>query len=60
VVKDMPATEGLAFSPDDKFLCVNGSRDNYVNRYEVRADGTLASAPSARRKCPPMWDSATR
>ena len=43
VVKDMPATNGLAFSPDEKYLYVNGSRDNYVNRYEVRADGTLAN-----------------
>jgi gluconolactonase len=43
VVKDMPATNGLAFSPDEKYLYVNGSRDNYVNRYEVQRDGTLAN-----------------
>ena len=43
VVKDMPNTNGLAFSPDEKYLYVNGSRDNYVNRYEVQADGTLAN-----------------
>ena len=43
VVKDMPATNGLAFSPDEKYLYVNGSRDNYVNRYEALADGTLAN-----------------
>jgi len=43
VVKDMPATNGLAFSPDEKYLYVNGSRDNYVNRYEVRPDGSLAN-----------------
>jgi gluconolactonase len=43
VVDDMAATNGLAFSPDEKYLYVNGSRDNYVNRYEVRADGTLAN-----------------
>jgi gluconolactonase len=43
VVDDMPATNGLAFSPDEKYLYVNGSRDNYVNRYEVRADGTLTN-----------------
>jgi gluconolactonase len=43
VVKDMPMVNGLAFSPDEKYLYVNGSRDNYVNRYEVRADGTLAN-----------------
>src|SRR5436190_10372563 len=33
VVKDMPSTNGLAFSPDEKHLYVNGGRDNYVNRY---------------------------
>src|SRR5262249_2391982 len=43
VVKDMPATNGLAFSPDEKYLYVNGSPENYVNRYEVRSDGTLAN-----------------
>jgi gluconolactonase len=43
VVKDMPATNGLAFSPDEKYLYVNGSRDNYVNRYEVGPDGALAN-----------------
>jgi len=43
VVKDMPNTNGLAFSPDEKYLYVNGSRDNYVNRYEVQADCTLAN-----------------
>jgi len=43
VVKDMPNTNGLAFSPDEKYLYVNGSRDNYVNRYEVQPDGTLAN-----------------
>src|SRR6266851_3227911 len=43
LVKDMPMVNGLAFSPDEKYLYVNGSRDNYVNRYEVQADGTLAN-----------------
>jgi gluconolactonase len=43
VVKDMPTTNGLAFSPDEKYLYVNGGRDNYVNRYEVRPDGTLGN-----------------
>lgn len=27
LIKDMPATNGLAFSPDEKYLYVNGSRD---------------------------------
>jgi gluconolactonase len=43
VAKDMPMVNGLAFSPDEKYLYVNGSRDNYVNRYEVKNDGTLAN-----------------
>jgi len=43
VVKDMPMVNGLAFSPDEKYLYVNGSRDNYVNRYDVLPDGTLAN-----------------
>jgi gluconolactonase len=43
LVKDMPMVNGLAFSPDEKYLYVNGSRDNYVNRYDVLPDGTLAN-----------------
>ena len=43
IVKDMPNTNGLAFSPDEKYLYVNGSRDNYVNRYEVQPDGTVTN-----------------
>src|SRR5262249_28370879 len=40
---DMPQVNGLAFSPDEKYLYVNGSRDNYVNRYDVKPDGMLAN-----------------
>ena len=43
LVRDMPNVNGLAFSPDEKYLYVNGSRDNYVNRFELRADGTLGN-----------------
>ena len=43
IVKDMPNTNGVAFSPDEKYLYVNGSRDNYVNRYEVQSDGTVST-----------------
>jgi gluconolactonase len=43
LAKDMPMVNGLAFSPNEKYLYVNGSRDNYVNRYEVKPDGTLAN-----------------
>jgi gluconolactonase len=41
LIKDIPNTNGLAFSPDEKILYVNGSRDRYVKRYDVKADGTL-------------------
>jgi gluconolactonase len=41
VVNDMPATNGLAFSPDEKYLYVNASQMNYVRRYEVQPDDTL-------------------
>jgi gluconolactonase len=40
---EMPNLNGLAFSPDEKYLYLNGSADNYVNRYEVRPDDTLAN-----------------
>ena len=43
VVDDMTSVNGLAFSPDEKYLYVNASRENYVNRYEVRVDGTLTN-----------------
>lgn len=43
VVSDMPSTNGLAFSPDEKYLYVNAGRDNYVNRYEVQPNGTMTN-----------------
>ena len=43
VVKDMPATNGLAFSPDEKYLYVNASTRNYVRRYQVQPDDTLTN-----------------
>jgi gluconolactonase len=43
LISDMPNTNGLAFSPDEQVLYVNGSRDNYVRRYDVLPDGTLAN-----------------
>ena len=39
-VKDMPAVNGLAFSPDEKYLYVNASVRNYVRRYEMQPDDT--------------------
>jgi gluconolactonase len=43
VVKDVPNTNGLAFSPDEKILYVNGSFDRYVKAYDVKSDDTVAS-----------------
>lgn len=43
VVSDMPSTNGLAFSPDEKYLYVNAGRENHVRRYEVQPDGTLTN-----------------
>jgi gluconolactonase len=42
-ITDMPAVNGLAFSPDEKYLYVTGSVAKYVNRYEVHSDGTLSN-----------------
>src|SRR5215468_6143236 len=41
LINDIPNTNGLAFSPDEKILYVNGSRDRFVKRYDVKADGTI-------------------
>ena len=43
VVKDVPNTNGLAFSPDEKILYVNGSFDRYVKAYDVNPDGTVGN-----------------
>lgn len=40
---EMPNLNGLAFSPDEKYLYLNGSSDNYVNRYDVMKDDTIAN-----------------
>lgn len=46
VVKDLTGPNGIAFSPDEKYLYVGNWDDKkkVVMRYEVRADGTLANA----------------
>jgi gluconolactonase len=44
VVKDLPAPNGLAFSPDEKKLYVNNSRPEKLWMvYDVKADGALAN-----------------
>ena len=41
LVDDIAFPNGLAFSPDEKILYVNGGRDRYIRKYPVKADGTL-------------------
>jgi gluconolactonase len=43
VIKDIPNTNGLAFSPDEKILYANGSRDRYVKRYDVMPDDKVTN-----------------
>ena len=45
VITDIPHTNGLAFSPDEKILYANGSRDRFVRAYDVQPDGTLPERP---------------
>ena len=43
LVKDLPRPNGIAFSPDEKYLYVNNSEPKkFWMRYTVNADGTLA------------------
>jgi gluconolactonase len=45
VVKDLPRPNGLAFSPDEKYLYVNNTQPKKVwMRYRVKEDGTLTDA----------------
>ncbi len=42
VVKDLPRPNGIAFSPDEKYLYVNNTQPKKVwMRYRVQADGSL-------------------
>lgn len=43
-IKDIPTPNGLAFSPDEKYLYANGSRANYIRRYDVQPDDTLTNS----------------
>jgi len=43
VVNDLPRPNGIAFSPDEKYLYVNNSEPKRIwMRYRVKSDGTLA------------------
>jgi gluconolactonase len=42
VIKDLPLPNGIGFSPDGKFLYISNTGPKmFVNRYEVKAGGTL-------------------
>ncbi len=44
IVSDLPRPNGIAFSPDEKFLYVDNSEPKKIwMRYPVKADGTLGS-----------------
>jgi gluconolactonase len=44
LVKDLPRPNGIAFSPDEKYLYVDNSEPRmFWMRYTVKADGTLTS-----------------
>ena len=43
-IKDIPTPNGLAFSPDEKYLYANGSQNKYVRRYDVQPDDTLSNS----------------
>jgi len=45
LVKDLPRPNGIAFSPDEKYLYVNNSQPKKIwMRYRVKEDGTLTDA----------------
>jgi len=44
VIDDIANTNGVAFSPDEKILYANGSRDRFVKAYDVNTDGTLSNS----------------
>ena len=56
VINDIPNTNGVAFSPDEKTFYANGSRDRFIKAYDVNADGTLENGrmliDSTAIRCP--------
>ena len=44
IISDIPNPNGLALSPDEKYLYANGSRDKYVRRYRVLPDDTVTDS----------------
>ena len=41
LTKDMPHPNGLAFSPNEKYLYINDSAKRTITRFEMNPDGTL-------------------
>ena len=44
LITKLPIANGLAFSPDEKYLYANGSGDNYIRRYVMNPDGTVGDS----------------
>ena len=44
IIDDIPNPNGLALSPDEKYLYANGSRDKYLRRYRVLPDDTVTDS----------------
>lgn len=44
VVQDIPTLNGLAFSPDEKYLYANVRGAQKIRRYEVQPDGTVKNS----------------
>ena len=43
-ITDIATPNGLAFSPDEKYLYANGSQAKFVRRYDVQPDDTLTNS----------------
>jgi gluconolactonase len=43
LVNDLPTPNGLAFSPDEKYLYVNDTKQKLIMRYNVQPDDTIAN-----------------
>jgi gluconolactonase len=43
LTKDIPMPNGLAFSPDEKYLFVNSTAQKTITRFDVNADDTIAN-----------------
>lgn len=53
VAADSKKPNGLALSPDEKYLYIDDTGSTNVWRYEVRPDGTLQNGTVFCRLCPP-------